>query len=158
MEQAAGTDAETGHDESVPLTATRKDTSAESRKDLLDRTGWRQAATDLYERIREEAATLSEEPGRPPVMVDKGPPGYGATTVSLEGDSLEETVDEEEQILRDIAARRSGADEKEEEGRLDEVIRIETDPEPGETLEDLFSNADEIKKAIIYSEILSRKY
>jgi hypothetical protein len=84
---------------------------------------------------------------------------------NLEGESMEVTVDEEEQILEDI--RRSRMEEEAEE------VEIETEPEPepelqspspqhtikrgkGDLLE-LFKDPDDIKKAIIYNEILKRK-
>jgi len=76
---------------------------------------------------------------------------------SMEGESMETVVDEEEQILADIRRRQEA-----EPSRAPEV-EPETDI-PESTAEEskgflkLFGNVDEIKKAVIYSEILNRKY
>jgi hypothetical protein len=87
---------------------------------------------------------------------------------SMEGESMEVRVDEEEQILEDIRRRRM---EKEEEPApsLEEIEAADTESgsqsleslktiklEKGDVLE-LFRDPEDIKKAIIYNEILKRK-
>ncbi len=97
---------------------------------------------------------------------------------SMEGESLETLEDEEEKILEDIQKSRlekeEESEEKSQELSVEEPYRIPDEIQagaiiPGEegleydrktrkTLPDLFANTDEIKKAVIYNEILNRKY
>jgi hypothetical protein len=92
---------------------------------------------------------------------------------SMEGESLEPTVDEEEQILREINQRRQAEDlagpvQEPMQETVDERLEKPGKEMPAESLETeklekkslfrLFENADDIKKAIIYSEILKRRY
>ena len=85
------------------------------------------------------------------------PPPYE----SMEGETMEETVDEEEQILEDIRKRNEERpayvteDESENESGTESVTSAEMD---GKGNPEFFKNLDEIKKAVIYSEILNRKY
>jgi len=76
---------------------------------------------------------------------------------TMEGESMETVVDEEEQILEDIRRRQetepSRATELEPETDIDE-----SDAQESEGFLKFFDSVDEIKKAIIYSEILNRKY
>jgi hypothetical protein len=75
--------------------------------------------------------------------------------VSLEGESLEETVDEEEQIMDEIRSR------NEPETVEDDTYKIFEPTEDNEKKKNVtrwFENVDEIKRAVIYSEILKRKY
>jgi len=76
---------------------------------------------------------------------------------TMEGESLETTVDEEELILEEI--RRSREQDKMEVPRETAAEQEEQTEEPEKKgLPPLFDNLDEVKKAIIYSEIMQRKY
>ncbi len=77
---------------------------------------------------------------------------------SMEGESLETVVDEEEQILQDLErSRQEGEKEPEVDikitGKEDEAGKREN-----KGLPTLFGDVDEVKKAIIYSEIMNRRY
>lgn len=76
---------------------------------------------------------------------------------SMEGESLETTIDEEEQILEDIRKRREAEPSRRPEAEPEMDFHSPKE-EDKEGLTGLFGNVDEIKKAIIYSEILNRKY
>ncbi len=76
---------------------------------------------------------------------------------SMEGESLETTVDEEEQILEEIRQSRQ-EDQAETKPEKPEEEIIKTEKQPGKGIPELFVNVDEVKKAVIYSEILNRKY
>jgi hypothetical protein len=79
-------------------------------------------------------------------------PGYAST----EGESLETIVDEEEQILEEMQAD-SEEEQHELIGHEPDIDAIrKADSEKNHL--DLFTDVDEIKKAVIYSEILKRKY
>lgn len=85
-----------------------------------------------------------------------------AEAMSMEGESMEETMDEEEQILEEIRKRRESVDSVETKDNeiseyfYDEIKDVEETVVTG--LPVLFEDADEIKKAVIYSEIFKPKY
>jgi hypothetical protein len=81
------------------------------------------------------------------------PPPYK----SAEGVTMEDTVDEEEQILADIRKRNEEVSDIETED-LSGTTTGDTEEEDARSLPGLFADIDEIKKAVIYSEILNRKY
>ena len=76
---------------------------------------------------------------------------------SMEGESLETTVDEEEQILEEIRLSRLEDEAETVQDQPEEEI-IKTEKQVGKGIPGLFENIDEVKKAVIYSEILNRKY
>ena len=78
-------------------------------------------------------------------------------TVSMEGETLESVVDEEEVIMEEIRKSRENGYRTNREDKPSEnenEIGLSTKKNPLV----LFENTDEIKKAIIYNEILKRKY
>jgi len=76
---------------------------------------------------------------------------------SMEGESLETPVDEEELILEEIRRSR-----EKDEMRVPEEKPAEQEEQTEKLvkkgLPPLFDNLDEVKKAIIYSEVMQRKY
>lgn len=87
----------------------------------------------------------------------KAPVEPEAGPVSMEGESLEVTADEEEMILEHIRRDRESLS-KDQETEQSKDLEIEADKTGEDTLPSLFEDVDEIKKAVIYSEILNRKY
>jgi len=76
---------------------------------------------------------------------------------SMEGESLEVLEDEEEMIIDEEEKILAATDPRQESMRPD--LTAETEDEQEEKSADgLFSDLDEITRAIIYSEILPRKY
>ena len=76
---------------------------------------------------------------------------------SMEGESLEVLEDEEEMIIDEEEKILAAPDHRQERMRHD--LTAETEDEQEEKSADgLFSDLDEITRAIIYSEILPRKY
>jgi hypothetical protein len=82
--------------------------------------------------------------------------GQEARYASSEGESLETIVDEEEQILEEIQADSEEEQYEDIKHEPDTNVIIKADSEKIPL--DLFTDVDEIKKAVIYSEILNRKY
>ncbi len=80
--------------------------------------------------------------------------GTASPYESMEGESMESIVDEEEMILEEIR--------KDEEEPVPEVSGTLPEDEPlqvtKEKPEGFFKGAEDIERAIIYSEILKRKY
>jgi hypothetical protein len=76
---------------------------------------------------------------------------------SMEGESLETIVDEEEMIMEEIHKSREETPIQPPSGTVDEEPMQITKPETID-LTGLFEGKDKIKKAIIYSEILKRRY
>jgi hypothetical protein len=77
--------------------------------------------------------------------------------VSMEGETLETVVDEEEVIMEEIRKSRENGyktirEDKPSEKEYEIGLSAKKNPLS------LFENTDEIKKAIIYNEILKRKY
>jgi len=76
---------------------------------------------------------------------------------SMEGESLEVLDDEEEMIIDEEEKILAASDHRQE--RMQHNLTTETEDEQEEKRVDgLFSDLDEITRAIIYSEILPRKY
>jgi FtsZ-interacting cell division protein ZipA len=76
---------------------------------------------------------------------------------SMEGESLETLDDEEEAIVDEEEKILAAQDHRQESKRPDPTA--ETEDEQGKkSLDDLFGDVDEVTRAIIYSEILPRKY
>ena len=76
---------------------------------------------------------------------------------SMEGESLE-TLDDEEEAIVDEEEEYLAAQVPQQEAKQP-VSTTETEDEQGKkSLDDLFGDVDEVTRAIIYSEILPRKY
>ncbi len=76
---------------------------------------------------------------------------------TLEGESLEVLEDEEQMIIDDEEEYLAEPVPRQKEKRPDLTYETEDDQEE-KSLDGLFSDVDEITRAIIYSEILPRKY
>ena len=112
---------------------------------------------EYNEPVRSREASPSPHVPSPLERLDQFITGKFPEAVSLEGESLEETVDEEELILEEIQRSRENEHmEVPEEKQAEQVIQIEKPGQKG--LPPLFDNLHEVKKAIIYSEIIHRKY
>jgi len=76
---------------------------------------------------------------------------------SMEGESLEEIVDEEEMIIERASAPVTPQVPEKEAEQSD--LKVETEDDQGKIgVDGLFQDVNEITRAIIYSEILPRKY
>ena len=89
--------------------------------------------------------------------VKESPQSAMEETVSMEGETLETVVDEEEVIMEEIRKSRENGyktirEDKPSEKEYEIGLSAKKNPLG------LFENTDEIKKAIIYNEILKRKY
>ena len=124
--------------------------------------------TPFLDLIKKSAQAVSEDPYQetrrgpqqqitnPLERLEQFLTGQEPQYVSTEGESLETIVDEEEQILQEI-----NEDSKEENNKIDEQIPdngLIKKARPEKNPLGLFDNVSEIKKAVIYSEILKRKY
>ena len=109
-----------------------------------------------YATVKEPRAPAQQQAASPLERLEQFLTGQFPQAESMEGESLEEQVDEEELILEQIRRER---EEPEVESPVEEPADYDFETEKTqEKLPPLFENADEIKKAVIYSEILKRKY
>ena len=76
---------------------------------------------------------------------------------SMEGESLEVLDDEEEMIIDEEEKILAAEDHRQERMRPDPTAETEDEQEK-KSVEGLFGDLDEITRAIIYSEILPRRY
>ena len=121
------------------------------------------APSNIFETLKSASSSFSQQSSNPFERLEQL---FGAQTPiieSAEGETLENTVDEEEQILADIQRRREEVSNTKTDVAAAEEHKTDaysTQPlEKGSRdLLTLFGNIDEIKKAVIYSEILNRKY
>ena len=119
---------------------------------------------NVFEQLREQfAEQLNQASGTSPswlggsdpfgrmeqIMTDEQP-----VTESMEGESAEEMMDEEEQILEEIRKRQEP--EPVSEKPVEEPIKTIVREVP--QISGLFKGRGEIIKAIIYSEVFTRKY
>jgi len=107
--------------------------------------------------VKTKTAFASQQVSNPLGRLEQFLSGQFPQVETMEGESLETTVDEEELILEEIRRSR-----EKDEMRVSEEKPAEQE-EQTEKLEKtgippLFDNLDEVKKAIIYSEIMQRKY
>ena len=109
------------------------------------------------EPIQVRAASATRKVQSPFDRLEEFITGQFPEQMSMEGESLESTEDEEDLILEEIRKSREeekpSVPEKKQEEKLSELMKSKKEPEPA-----LFGNFSEIKRAIIYSEILKRKY
>ena len=109
------------------------------------------------EPIQARAATSTQKVQSPLNRLEEFITGQFPEQISMEGESLETTVDEEEMILEEIRKSREEVgpvvQERKQDKKEEELPESEVQPLPP-----LFENVEEIKKAIIYSEIMTRKY
>lgn len=104
-----------------------------------------------------DAASVQREPMNPFGRLEQILSGQTPVFENMEEESPETIVDEEVQIIEEIRERRQEIEpEVPEDKTADEYLGIER-PEV-DTLQGLFENVSEIRKAVIYSEILNRKY
>jgi hypothetical protein len=108
---------------------------------------------ERLEQLLEDGDVFSRQaPAREPAAGKSS----GPRVVSLEGESLEKTSDEEEEILSEIENRKT---EVKRPGLASVKGKIREDDEKADIASlSLFEGMDDVKKAIIYSEILSRRY
>jgi len=76
---------------------------------------------------------------------------------SMEGESLEVLEDEELKIVDEEEKILAASNHRQEHKRPDPIAETEDEQEV-ESMDGLFSDLDEITRAVIYSEILPRKY
>ena len=123
--------------------------------------------TPFLDLIKKSAQAVSEDPYQetrrgpqqqitnPLERLEQFLTGQEPRYASAEGESLETIVDEEEQILEEIQGNSREEDYNVAE-QIPENEYNKADPEKNQL--GLFDDVDEFKKAIIYSEILKRKY
>jgi FtsZ-interacting cell division protein ZipA len=127
------------------------------------------ASRDAFDQFRSRFATgpqSTPKPGTSPSRQTAMDPfqrleqfitGQQPEIESMEGESLETIVDEEEMIMEEIHKSREETPIQPPSGTVDEEPMQITKPETID-LTGLFEGKDKIKKAIIYSEILKRRY
>ncbi len=126
------------------------------------------APMNIFETLKSASSTVTRQSSNPFEKLEQFMGGQNPFSVNqdprvqgMEGESLEDTIDEEEQILEDIRKRRENEPtspiEKEPVDEPENDYTLSEDRKKEDILE-LFGNVNEIKKAVIYSEILNRKY
>ena len=126
--------------------------------------------SDNLEPVQIRQDPVLQQPASPLERLEQILSGQVPRFESMEGESIESIVDEEEQIMEDLRKNRMDEEtEKAPEGSETVTEEYEKNPEEmdaesletmrreKEDLSGLFGSVDDVKKAIIYSEILKRK-
>ena len=104
-----------------------------------------------------DVASVQREPMNPFDRLEQILSGQTPVFETMDEESPETIVDEEVQIIEEIRESRQEMEpEVRQDNTADEDMQLER-PEV-DTLQGLFENVSEIRKAVIYSEIMNRKY
>jgi hypothetical protein len=114
---------------------------------------------NIFDSVRKTTERIEQQVSSDPLSrLEKFLTGQEPRVVSMEGETLEETVDEEEQILAEIRSRKEPESDEDKMAAVYGSAEDTEDNERESNLHGLFENIDEIKRAVIYSEILNRRY
>ena len=132
-------------------------TAADSDEDYFEPVEEEFAETRYSQPVKSREVAPQKQAPNPVERLEQFITGRFPQAESMEGESLETPVDEEELILKEIQRSREQDDMRVPEKEPAEQ-EVQTGRPGKKGLPALFDNLDEVKKAIIYSEIMQRRY